>query len=262
MWAEPEVGQQMTRNQGADMRSRVILSLVAIVIVCNFGCSPNIKNLSITEKNKATFLDQVRSSSGLTGEEFELLAGYIARRELSIALRGEELPLVGKTVGDLINLQREWVDNLKAQEAEAKQLAETARQKEEAVAAQLREAIALSVYDKGFVEANYRLNLYSDYITIKVSYQNKSAQDIRAFQGVVTFKDLFGDVIYQTSLKISDPIRSLKSATWSGQIEYNQFDDKLTRFRSAELKDMKIEWHPIKVILTDGTELGVDTSDK
>ena len=238
------------------MQTRMLF-VAGVILFLVSSCTQDIRKMEITEENKDSFQEQVRSSTGLSGEEHELLAGYLARRGLSSVFGGTPLPLVGKRVGELIDDQREWLKNVEAQAAEEKKLAEEAKKKEDAIAAQLREAIALSVYDKDFLESNYRLNRYTDYITIKVSYENKSAKDIRAFQGVVVFRDLFGDLVYQSSLKISDPIRSGAKGKWNGSIDYNQFDDQLTRFRGMKLEDLKVEWRPTTVILSDGTTLGM-----
>lgn len=161
-----------------------------------------------------------------------------------------EIPLVGKTVREVIFLQRQWIKEEEEQEAEAEAMAEEAKAKEEALAAELRKAITLTVYDKGFTEGRY-----DDYPTYKMTYQNSSSKGIRAFQGTVVFQDLFGDKLMGVSPKISDPIKAGEKADWRGTSEYNQFDDEDRDLRNTKLKDMKIVWIPEKIIFSDGTTI-------
>ena len=129
-------------------------------------------------------------------------------------------------------------------------------QRDEALAAELRDAILLAVSSKDFIPSNARAGRYSDYLTFRVAYENTSGRDIRAFRGRVRFTDLFGDEIYAFGITIQDPIVSGAHGTWDGQIDYNEFVDDHVRVRQTDLDDMRVEWLPSGVIFADGTQLG------
>lgn len=121
---------------------------------------------------------------------------------------------------------------------------------------ELPKAIALAVFDKGFIPSDIHNSRFDDYITVKCAYENVSGKDIRAFTGAVRFADLFDKEIMEVNLTIQDPIKAAEKATWNGTIKYNQFRDEHQSLRNAELANMKITWIPKSVIFTDGTRLG------
>ncbi|MBN1570721.1 MAG: hypothetical protein JXA73_22960 [Acidobacteria bacterium] len=240
-----------------------ICTLFMALLMMSQGCS-NPKSMTITEKNKDTILNDIKDARGLTVEEAQLLSAYMVRYELAEGFKGlnngkNNLPLVGKSIGEIIALQKQWIEEQKKSEENAKAIAAEAKAKEDAIAAELRKAITLAVYDKGFVDSNYQAGRYEDYLTYRMVYQNTSSKDIRAFQGHVVFQDLFGDKIMGLGLKISDPIKAGAKAEWSGTSKYNQFDDEDKKMRNTDLKDMKIVWVPEKIIFSDGTTLPKDT---
>ena len=240
--------------------------LACVVILATWGCS-NPKNLRITPKNKETFLNEIKNSKGLTVEEVQLLTTYMMRYGLAEGLKGfnqgkNDLPLEGKTVGELINLQKKWMEDETAAEAQQKKLAEEAKAKEEAVKAELAKYLNLTVYDKGFLPSDLERGRYSDYLTVSVAYQNTSPKDIRAFQGTVIFQDLFGDKVMDLDLKITDPVKAGEKGQWKGSTHYNQFESEHTKFKNAELKDLKVVWVPEKIIFVDGTTIPKDGETK
>ena len=236
--------------------------LASVVILAAWGCS-NPKNLRITPKNKETFLNEIKNSKGLTVEEVQLLTGYMMRYGLAEGFKGfnqgkNDLPLEGKTVGELIDLQKKWVEDQTTAEAQQKKLAEEAKAKEQAVKAELAKYLNLTVYDKGFLPSDLESGRYSDFLTVSVAYQNTSPKDIRAFQGTVIFQDLFGDKVMDLSLKITDPVKAGEKGQWKGNTRYNQFDSEHTKFKNAELKDLKVVWVPKEIIFVDGTTIPKD----
>lgn len=245
----------------------VAVILASVVVLLTSGCS-NPKNLLITETNKETLLGEIKDSKSLTVEEVQLLQGYLMRYAMADGLKSlnggkNELPLEGKTVGELIVLQRQWAEDLKTEEARQKRLAEEAKAKKDAVAAELRKSITLTVFDKGFVDSNWQASRYEDLMTYSITYKNNSSMAIRAFQGQVVFQDLFGDKVNGFNLKISDPIGAGETATWRGTTKFNQFDDEDVRLRNTDLKDLKVVWVPERIIFADGTTIpdGPDSSD-
>ncbi|MCK4304245.1 MAG: hypothetical protein KAY24_08390 [Candidatus Eisenbacteria sp.] len=209
------------------------------------------RSVAVTVETEGDFLESISDLNGLTVGEVQLLFGYLMRHDFGAALGSEQESLVGKTIGEMIHAQRAFAAEQVLCAEQEKQMAAEAKAKNDARARLLQQTITLTVYEKGFFEADY-----DDYIRIKCTYENKSQKDVRAFQGILRFNDLFGDLIYQSSLKISDPVAPGAQGTWIGSIDYNQFVDEHKALRNTDLEDMRIEWIPATIIFADGTILG------
>lgn len=257
---------------------RFALWLVCLALLASTNCS-NPKGQRITEQNKETFLEndansktladafikEIQGFKNLSKDDADLLARYVLRHSVVESIKGDAektIPLVDKTVGEIIQLQKQWDKEQKEEAEKAAILAAEAKAREEAIQAELRNSIQLTVFDKDFIPSNYRLDRYEDNITISIAYENRSTKDIRAFQGIVIFNDLFGDEIFSSSIKISDPIKAGQKATWIGAIEYNQFRDEHKRLKNADMKDLKVVWKPAKIIFSDGTTLPKEEETK
>ena len=226
------------------------------VITCALlmvGCGHDPRKVRITDKNRDTFIKEIKDMKGLTVEEAGLLVAAQVSDGMKKAFGGEERKVVGKTVGELlVELKKEAAER-EQESKKQERLAAEARAKEEARMAELRKAITLTVASKGFSESDYE-----KYINITVAYENQSAKDIRAFQGRVQFTDLFGKEIYESGVTISNPIKAGERAIWKGSIKYNQFMDAEKALRFTELSDMKIVWKPSGILFTDGSKIGED----
>jgi len=218
-------------------------SILVILVACSLmspACSKDPHRLKITEQNKDSLMDEIKSSHGLTVEENRLLMAYMMRRALAKGLGSDGLSPVGKTVGEIINQQKQWESQQKAASEEQDRLAAEARAKENALVSELRKSLTLSVYEKSFLASDFEAGRVLDSIVIKCAYQNTSSKDIRAFEGTIVFRDLFGDVIANVDLKVSDPIKAGEKATWVGTTSYNEFLERDVKLRNTELKDMRL----------------------
>jgi len=220
------------------------------------GCESDPKSVAITQENEATFLDDMKDMKGLTIDESRMLHGYIIRTGMAEAFGGEAPQLVGRTIGELIEDQRLFEAEAMAQEEEQERLAAEARAKGEAIATELRKTISFSVYEKTFQASDIMSGRYSDYVVIKCAYENKSQKDVRAFTGSVRFTNLFGKLIFESGLTISDPVAAGEKGNWTGTIEYNQFVDEHKSLRNTKLEDMKVVWLPSQILFADGSTIG------
>lgn len=226
-------------------KSKNTMTLVIVAVVSLVACAPDPLDHRITEANQESLMEDLKDSE-LTIEQVQLLVAAQMRSALN-----ENVSLVGKTVGEVISDERVHQAEQAARKAEEERLAEEARLKAEAEAAILREAITLTVYDKGFFEGRFE-----DQITIKFAYENTSDKEIRAFTGVIRFLDLFGREIFKSNITIDDPVEVGSKGTWSGGIDYNQFKDTHQKLRNTDLEDMRVEWLPATILFSDGTVLG------
>ena len=230
--------------------------IVVISSLLLFGCSKDPHNVSITAKNRDTFMDEIKDMKGLTVDEARLLVAFQIRSGMGKALNGSSEDPSGKTVGELLTQLKKQAADEKTEADRQKRLADEAKAKADALAAELRKSVELTVYDKGFVPSSPMAGRFGDEVTIKCAYQNRSTKDIRAFRGNVQFTDLFGSVIFTSQVTISDPVAAGTKGDWAGVIQYNQFLRPHQQLRNTELKDMKSVWVPNSVIFSDGSKIG------
>jgi hypothetical protein len=229
--------------------------LVPAFLLC--GCS-NIKNKKITAENRDKIFDEIKTSKQLTVEEVQLLQGYMLRQAMASMLSKDNAAKDdGKTIGEIIEEQRKWIADEKVRDEEEKQKREKAKAEAEAQQKILRDALSVTIYDKGFESVSYQ-----DYITIKLAYQNTSGKDIRGFKGVLSFQDLFGDTIQNVSLKEDSPLKNGESKRVGRTISYNQFMEKDTKLRNTEMNNLKTVWKPELILFTDGSSLKVDPAEE
>jgi hypothetical protein len=79
--------------------NRVLVLVCCLVL---FGCSKDPRNFRITEKNRDTFLDDIKDMKGLTVDEVRLLVAYQLRRGMGKAFGGSSEDPTGKTVSELL----------------------------------------------------------------------------------------------------------------------------------------------------------------
>jgi len=237
------------------MRHRIGLwgGLLALSLI---ACSKDPRAVRVTDNNKDKFIEEIKDLKGLSVDESRLLFTFFMRHNLSSSFGQTPPTLVGKTVGDLISEQRTFEKDAQKQESQQTRLAVEAKATEDALAAEFRKAISLTVFQKDFLASDSEARRYQSYINIKCVYKNTSSKDIRAFTGSIRFTDLFDKPIYESNLTISDPIKAGAKANWTGSIEYNQFASEHQALKNANLKDLKIVWVPKSIIYADGTKVG------
>lgn len=113
--------------------------------------------------------------------------------------------------------------------------------------------ISINLLDKKFHKADFNAGDSGDRINFAFEFTNHLEKDIRAFTGVVIFKDLFERAILKMGMTDEQGIRSNVTNQWRGGIEYNQFKDEHNRLLSIEKNDLITEFILEKVIYVDGT---------
>jgi hypothetical protein len=240
------------------MKIRNVFARFAVVLFCSFlalSCSENVKNKKINEETMEKDMQAIRDSKQLSDEETRLLAAYIVRSKLASVFGGAGLPK-DKTVGQMIDEQRNWEEEQKLKEAEQKRLAEEAAKEEARLAEQLRTTVQVAVYKKSFSASDWQRGQYEDYISLGFVFKNLTNKDIRGFTGTVIFNDIFDKEIAKTNLSIDEVLPAGKTVRWQGQRKYNQFDSEDKKLANTDLNNLKIVWMPEKVLFTDGTKIG------
>ena len=210
----------------------------------------------ITEETAENLLESIADETGLSVEELELLRSYEIRRVVARGFDQDLESIVGRTLGSIIDEERQVQAEADLRRAEEERLAAEARAREEALAAELRETLTLAVYAKSFIPSNVNAGKFDEEIGLWVTYENTSSKDIRAFRGSLRFADLFGEEIDTIRLTIQDPVAAGETGEWVGVVDYNQFDSEDVRMRNTDLADMRIEWRPSGIIFADGAQIG------
>jgi hypothetical protein len=128
--------------------------------------------------------------------------------------------------------------------------------KEEVKTSAIKEAVTMTLIDKSFVDADPMNGLYQSQITIKISLENHTDKNIKGIKEMLIFKDSFGDEILSSGFKYENEIPAHAKVVWDGAIDYNQFLDSHQKLRSAELKNLTLDWKPVTILFDDGTKLG------
>lgn len=230
------------------MRAASIVLLIVFTALC--GCG-GVKSKKITEANKGKIFEEIKNSHDLTVEEVGLLQAYVIRTSLQDAFAGRQPSIpVGKTVGQVIEDQRTFMKQAADEARQDSLRAASARAEEERQQAILRQAVTVTVFEKGLSRGEYESSMMC-----KVSMENHSGKDIRGFQGSLVFRDLFGDQVIRFGLKEDEVLKAGQSRRVTRYWDYNQFMDDHNRWVGTKLENMKIAWEPKTVLFTDGSSL-------
>lgn len=178
-----------------------------------------------------------------------MLMAYIMRDSMASAFSGSKPSYLGKTIGEIINEQEKT-------EKDSQKMAEEARKEDERLSRELSSTLALAVYKKGFVPADYYSGSYDDYISLSVTINNLGTKEIRAFKGKLTISDLFGSLINNYVLDYDKRLKPGQNVRTTFFWKYNRFVDEDKKVRGTDLENLKITWFPEAIIFTDGTKIG------
>lgn len=113
--------------------------------------------------------------------------------------------------------------------------------------------ISVTLVSKSFREADFVAGRFDDQIIFSFDFTNHLKKDIRAFVGIIVFKDLFEREIIRVSLTIEESIKAGDTIRWQGVIEYDPFRDAHRRLREIDTENLLVEFILEQVIYTDGT---------
>ena len=227
----------------SDRFARLLL-LAVLLTACG---SPADKKL--TKEN----LEALNKSKALTGEELQLLQGYVLRTGMANAFSGKGAEGIldsSVTIREAINKQRQWATDDSIRTATEAAAAAEAVRKHEAEVARLRAIIVVTPVRKSFGEESYQ-----SFVRFQMVAKNAGTKPVRAFKGYVRVTDLFGDLISRLEIKQDDPLAAGAERVFSTAYSYNQFMDRDTKLRFTDFDKMKFIWEPEVILFADGTEL-------
>jgi hypothetical protein len=136
--------------------------------------------------------------------------------------------------------------------------AAAAQARREELQRQLDSLLTVMVVNKSYLPKDPDAERYADYISLTFAYRNNGTKAISAFEGDVTFLDVFGDTIYSAHLKVDGPIAPAQTRREPGRIiKYNPLRVAHERLRNTALSKMKVIWQPSDVIFADGTRVSL-----
>lgn len=216
---------------------------ILVIILIGFGCSKPLEK-PYTEETADEDIQEMLDNGTIDSTELMTMAAYM----MIAAMQDENIE--GKTYSEILEKGKAWQAEKEEEERKQKELAEQAKREEEARTKRLREALRVTIYDKGYNEYDYQ-----EYLTYKFVFENLTDKEIRAFKGVVMITDLFDDEIKSIPLTYDDRIQANEKVNWNGQTEYNQFIDSDVKIRNKDMDDLKVVWKPEQILFTDGTKL-------
>jgi hypothetical protein len=211
------------------------------IVLISQGCG-NVRSQKITTSNVNEVAKHVANSS-LSEKDKQLFVGYLMRSTLGSAFSQSAPSYEGKTVGQAIEEQRQWIATQDAEEHKAKQKAAD----EEAQRQALRHELSLSVLSLTPVSHGFM-----DGVSLECFYRNATGKDIRAFEGTIEFKDVLGNNLGADPFKVLTPIKSGDSRNVNESFPYMI----APQLRDQKLSDLAIVWTPTKIVFADGTTYG------
>lgn len=229
---------------------RVAFATIVLAALLIAGCE-NPKNLVVTTSNQDEVLQKVAQSKKLSDEEKRTFAAAVMRagmaKAFSDAFGGKPSPnaptLTGKTVGQIIEEERERTAEEKERAAREKRLAEEARLREEARLKTLRDAVLVTPFSMGEITSGFM-----PAVEIKYAIENTSGKEIRAFEGTVRFRDVLGHRVEDGYIKVTEPLKPGEKRN----LTKAQF---VTSLQGKKLSDVRPEWIPDTVLFADGTRI-------
>ena len=219
------------------MKKIILLLSAFLIISCSNPLNRKYDEAKMEEDGKA-----IKESGKLDEEDAKLLAGWILRSKFN------GTNLVGKTYNEIL-------DDAKDYKKQQEELAEKAKKEKQERISRYNKAITFTVFDKGFHKADIMNSDFDDKISFDIAIQNKTGKEIKAIKGPLAFYDLFGEALYSANYTQDDPIKPNEVYKTQITLDYNQFDDKLKFSKDKDVKALKFEYVPEKIIFADGSEL-------
>ena len=218
--------------------------LIYLLFIGLFASCSSPLNNKYSDATLESDLKAIEEANALDSAEVNLLAMYFFRAKLT----NENME--GKSYKEILQQAKTLQQKHDEEERIQKELAESARKEEEARTARLKDALTVTIFDKGYTEYDYQ-----KYITYKFAFENKTDREITAFTGQIMFTDLFDKEIKSFDLTYDDGVKANSITNYSATTDFNQFIDEDKLLKSKNLKQIKLVWKPEKILFADGTTL-------
>lgn len=231
----------------------IILILIGLLML---SCSDP-KKMVIPQDVKTWESDtKLKEAIGkLTESDQKLFAQYVVRTQLSSILGGDAAMKEGTTIGEAIKIQSEWQIEQDKEEAKRKALAEDLQKRQLEATKVMNDAVTVTLMKLRFVPSDYEEGRYSDCFEVRVGFSNNTNKDIIGVKGTVVLNDVFGDKIKRIGISDDEGIKANSTKTYSGTMNYNQFESEDTKLRATSFDKIKFNWEPETYLFEDGSKM-------
>ncbi|MEI7577728.1 MAG: hypothetical protein WCK51_12615 [Armatimonadota bacterium] len=236
--------------------NRYCLLLSGLVLFLALGCADPKK--TVLPSDASTWEKELKPTlEKLSDQDRQIVGRYMMRSKMAEAFGGTS-KLGTVTIEEAIAEQLNIEATQKAKEAEEKKLADKLRAEREEFMKKVDQTLSVVLVSKK-VRAADPMNGgdFSDSIIVTLGFQNKSTRDISGFKGELKFLDMFGDTIKKIKLSHDETVPAMKTVTWTGKIDFNQFMAEDQKLRDADESKLKLQFEPAAIIFQDGTKLEV-----
>lgn len=118
---------------------------------------------------------------------------------------------------------------------------------------ELENKINIELLDKEKCYDNSDLVLIYESVSVTLKITNVSDKNISGIQGKIKFFDIFDNELCEIEILFDEKIsinesKIWKSKDWNEFIKFNQSDSRCQRFIYKEVKKIKLQWLPSKII--------------
>lgn len=190
----------------------------------------------------------------LDDDDKKLLAGYLMRREMAKAFGGTGLSDGVKTVGDALEAQRKWAENLSESQQKAEALKLEVEEKRKAVADEISKTVTVAFIDAKFIPSSFESGRYDDYEALTFAVQNSGPKAIKALKGQAVFVDAFGEVFARVPMQLEESIAPGEKRTVELGKEINKFMDEDKKIMQLD-SSKKFRFEPEHIVFEDGSSV-------
>jgi hypothetical protein len=113
--------------------------------------------------------------------------------------------------------------------------------------------IRVQLAAKDFYEGDLLTGQVGDRLAVELEFTSALDKAVRAFTGVVVFRDLFDQEVLRAGVTCAEELKPHQSARWRGILGYQPFDEKHRRLRALGVKDLRTDFVVERVIYADGS---------
>jgi hypothetical protein len=95
---------------------------------------------------------------------------------------------------------------------------------------------------------------YLPQITFNLKFWNNTDKDIKGFEGLIMFSDIFDNEVQSVNLSYDEGLKSHYEVTIERAIDYNQFIDADRKLKEIENENLKHKWKVTTILYDDGTK--------
>lgn len=232
---------------------RLALSIIMIGILS--ACS-NPKDVVIPSDTTAWESELKDAIKELPDDEKLAVAAYMMRAKVGQAFGGEGIP-AGTTIGQAIELQKNYELERSINEAREKEISARKQEEKDAIIEQLNSAVSVTLLSKTQEEADVSKGNYLGIQRVSVGIQNTSEKEIAGVAGELKFIDIFDKEVGSIRIKVTQDIWPSDVYTWEGKREYNHFFKEHVAIWNLEDGKYTTQFVPSMIVFSDGTKLSV-----